>query len=159
MQFCDSCGSAMVQIDDEWICRECDPDRVKKLRESDIDHTPPSRSADLSRLPTTDSGAVRKEDAMDWLASLDEPTEQDIVEAIQPKPNRFSGSTYATSISNVRITGDPKFVETIAGLFTAYQQLENSKTRVEINLQQTEDKETGELTDNYALYLSVAERG
>lgn len=148
----------MVQIDDEWICRECEPDRVEKIRESSPDYTPSSRSAELSQLSTTDSGAVRKEDAMNWLQSLDEPTDREIVEAVQPKPNRFSGSTYATSISNVRITGDPKFVETIAGLFKVYQEFEDSKTRVEINLQRTEEKETGEFTDNYALYLSVAER-
>jgi hypothetical protein len=39
------------------------------------------------------------------------------------------------------------------------QELEDGKTRVEINLQKTEDRETGALTGNYALYLSVAERG
>jgi hypothetical protein len=37
--------------------------------------------------------------------------------------------------------------------------MEDDKTRLEINLQRTEDGDTGELTDNYALYISVAERG
>jgi hypothetical protein len=59
----------------------------------------------------------------------------------------------------VRITGDPKFVETIAGLFKSIQDREDWQTRVEINLQQAEDRDSGELTGNYALYLSIAERG
>lgn len=37
--------------------------------------------------------------------------------------------------------------------------VEDDATRLEINLQRTEDRDTGELTENYALYLSVAERG
>lgn len=76
-----------------------------------------------------------------------------------PKPKGFTGSTYPTSISNIRITGDPKFVETVAGLLKPIQQLEGSRTRVEINLQQTDNRDTGETTGNYALYLSIAERG
>jgi hypothetical protein len=80
-------------------------------------------------------------------------------QAFVTKPTGFSGSTYPTSISNVRLTGDPAFIETVAALLQPIQDLENGRTRVEINLQQTEDRDTGELTDNYALYLSVAERG
>lgn len=64
-----------------------------------------------------------------------------------------------TSISNVRITGDPAFLETIAELFKPLLELENTSTRVEINLKETEHPDTGEKIGNYALYLSVAERG
>ena len=96
---------------------------------------------------------------MKWLNSISEPTDRQLRNAFLPKPSGFSGSTYPTSISNVRVTGDPKFVETVAGLLKPIQELEHGQTRVEINLQKTEDRETGELTGNYALYLSVAERG
>ncbi|KAB1190794.1 hypothetical protein GJR99_17270 [Haloferax sp. MBLA0078] len=96
---------------------------------------------------------------MKWLDSLDEPTSTELKRAFVPKPSDFSGSTYPTSISNVRITGDPAFVETVAGLLKPIQDLEDGGTRVEINLQQTEDRDSGEQTGNYALYLSVAERG
>lgn len=158
MQFCDSCGSAMVKVDEEWHCRDCEPDAIEVETAPD-DRTPPPRSAQLNELPTTSSGAVRKDDAMRWLNSLEEPSERELRNAIVPKPNDFSGSTYATSVSNIRITGDPKFVETIAGLLKPIQEFEDARTRVEINLQQTEDRETGEMTGNYALYLSVANRG
>lgn len=158
MEFCDNCGSAMVKVNDKWACRECDPEVIDSATDSEESGTRSPRPADLSDLPTTSSGAVRKKDAMRWLDSLDTPTDRELKNAFVPKPNGFEGSTYATSVSNIRITGDPKFVETVAGLFTAIQDFEGSRTRVEINLQQTEDKETGEFTGNYALYLSVAQR-
>lgn len=159
MQFCDGCGAAMVKVDKNWICRSCDPDAVDTSDTSPDSRTPAPRPAALNDLPTTDSGSVRKADAMKWIDSLDEPTARELKRAFIPKPNGFTGSTYPTSISNIRITGDPAFVETVAGLLKPIQQLEGSGTRVEINLQQTEDRDSGELTGNYALYLSVAERG
>jgi uncharacterized Zn finger protein (UPF0148 family) len=159
MQFCSDCGEAMVKADGEWICRSCDPDAIETATETSGPRTPPQRPAALDDLPTTDNGSVRKQDAMKWLNSLETPSDRELKNAFQPKPTDFSGSTYPTSISNVRITGDAKFVETVAALLQPIQDRENSSTRVSINLQQTEDKETGQLTGNYALYLSIAERG
>ena len=66
---------------------------------------------------------------------------------------------HATEISDVRVTGTPEFVEAVGSRFKSLLQFEGEETRVEINLQRTEDRDTGELTENYALYLSVAERG
>lgn len=149
----------MVKVEDDWICSDCNPEKIETINESPDSRTPSQRSASLDKLPTTDSGAVRKQQAMQWLNSLSKPTDQELKDAFLAKPSNFSGSTFPTSISNVRITGDPKFVETVAGMFKAVQDLENGKSRLELNLQKTEDKETGELTGNYALYLSVAERG
>lgn len=114
---------------------------------------------ELTELPTTDSGHVVKQQAMDWLASLDEPSDQELRESVIPKPAAFTGSTYPTEISTVRITGAPEFIESAGSLLKPLLQFEDDSTRVEINLQRTEDRDTGELTDNYALYLSVAERG
>lgn len=158
MQFCDDCGSAMVKVSNEWVCRSCNPEAAETSTRSSDSRTPDPRPAELSGLSTTDSGSVRKADAMKWLDGLDKPTDSELKRAFVPKPTGFTGSTYPTSISNVRITGDPAFIETVAALLQPIQDLEDSRTRVEINLQQTEDRETGELTDNYALYLSVAER-
>ena len=104
-------------------------------------------------------GSVRKQDAMKWLNSLERPSDRELKQAFQPKPTGFSGSTYPTSISNVRIVGDAKFVETVAALLQPIQVREDGSTHVSINLQQTENKETGQLTGNYPLYLSIAERG
>jgi DNA-directed RNA polymerase subunit M/transcription elongation factor TFIIS len=159
MKFCDECGSAMVNVNDEWMCKSCDENSVQEATTSVDPTTPTQRPASLTNLSTTDSGSVRKQDAMEWLDSLDEPTDRELQNAFLAKPSDFSGSTYPTSISNIRITGDPKFVETIAGLLKPIQNLENSQTRVEMNLQKTEDRDTDELTGNYALYLSIAQRG
>ena len=149
----------MVKVEDDWVCRSCNPDAVETSGSGVDSRTPEPRPAELNDLPTTDSGSVRKADAMKWLDSLDEPTAAELKRAVIPKPNGFTGSTYPTSISNIRITGDPAFIETVAGLLKPIQDLEGSGTRVEINLQQTEDRDSGDLTGNYALYLSVAERG
>jgi len=159
MQFCDDCGSTMLKISGEWICRECSPDAIDNATTNDEPTTPPQRSASLGELPTTDAGSVRKQQAMEWLSSLSEPSAAELQHSFLAKPSDFTGSTYPTSISNIRITGDAKFVETIAGLLKPIQELEGGNTRVEINLQETEDRDTGETTGNYALYLSVAERG
>ena len=75
-----------------------------------------------------------------------------------PKPKGFTGSTFASEVSNVRVTGDAAFVETFAGLLEPLLALEGETTRLELNLQRTADRDSGELTGNYALYLSVAER-
>jgi uncharacterized Zn finger protein (UPF0148 family) len=134
MQFCDDCGSTLVKVNGEWLCKSCDPDEVDTATTTTGPRTPSKRSAALEELPTTTSGSVRKEDAMKWLDSLSEPTDRELRNAFLAKPSGFSGSTYPTSISNVRITGDPKFVETVAGLLKPIQELEHGQTRVEINL-------------------------
>jgi uncharacterized Zn finger protein (UPF0148 family) len=159
MEFCDDCGAIMVKVEGDWVCRSCNPDAVDTSGSGADARTPEPRPAAVSELPTTDSGSVRKADAMKWLNSLDEPTASELKRAVIPKPSGFTGSTYPTSISNIRVTGDPAFIETVAGLLKPIQDLEGSGTRVEINLQHTEDRDSGELTGNYALYLSVAERG
>lgn len=159
MQFCDDCGSAMVKVDDVWTCRECDPESVAEATDRSPGETPAPRRAKLNELPTTDSGSVKKSDAMRWLNSLDRPSDAELKRALVPKPSGFTGSSYPTSISNIRVTGDPAFIETIAGLLKPITELEQGRTRVELNLQQTEDRESGELNGNYALYLSIAERG
>jgi uncharacterized Zn finger protein (UPF0148 family) len=159
MEFCDRCGSTKVKVEGKWLCKSCDEAEVDEATGNSDPRTPRQRSATLAELPTTDSGSVRKSDAMDWLDSLSEPTDRELQNAFLAKPADFSGSTYPTSISNVRITGDAKFIETVAGLLKPIRELEDGRRRVEINLQKTEDRETGELTGNYALYLSVAERG
>ncbi|MDL0136229.1 hypothetical protein PNP85_02910 [Halobacterium salinarum] len=146
-------------MSEDWVCPSCDPDAVDTSDTGSDSRTPSPRPAELNDLPTTDSGSVRKADAMKWLDRLDKPSATELKRAFIPKPNGFTGSTYPTSISNVRITGDPAFIETVAGLLKPIQDLEGSETRVEINLQQTEDRDSGDLTGNYALYLSIAERG
>jgi hypothetical protein len=113
---------------------------------------------DLEKIETTDSGHVPKRKAMKWLESLDHPEGDDLRDSIVPKPAEFSGSTYPTDISTIRFTGDAEFIETIAGVLKPLLAFEDQATRVELNLQRTEDRDTGELTENYALYFNVTER-
>lgn len=118
----------------------------------------------LDDLETTDSGSVQKKDAMQWLESLENPEipeafEDELIQSVVPKPQNHSGSAFPTPISQIRITGRPEFIEQVARLFQWFNVFESSATRLAIKLQQIEDRETGELTDNYALYLSAAVRG
>lgn len=160
MNFCDDCGSLVHPDREADLCVDCSPDdEPDPERPSNAENRDSGATTALERLETTDSGAVRKKHAVRWLESLDEPSDRKLREAITSKPVDFSGSTFPTEISNVRVTGDAEFIETIAGRLKPFLQMEDHRHRVEINLQRTEDKETGETTDNYALYLSVAERG
>ena len=115
--------------------------------------------SELETLPTTDTGHVKKKHAMKWLSTIEETTNKTLTQAVTPKPSGFTGSKYATEISGVRVTGAPEFVEAVAGLLKPLRELEAEETRLELSLQQTEHRETGARTDNYALYISVAERG
>jgi hypothetical protein len=113
----------------------------------------------IDDLPTTSSGCVRKQDTLRWLEDLETPSEDELIAAVTPQPTDHSGSKYATEISSIRITGAPDFVETVAALLQPLLAWESSATRLAVNLQETEDRDSGDLTGNYALYLSAAVRG
>ena len=114
---------------------------------------------DLERLKTSPSGNVLKDDAIEWLLNRSEPTPEDVLEAITPKRYDAEGSTYASPASEVRISGTPEFVETVAGLLKPFIATETDKTRLNINLQPIKDRDTGKITENYALHLHAVERG
>jgi hypothetical protein len=95
---------------------------------------------------------------MEWLRGLDKPTATELKSSVLPKPAGFTGKTFETDISNIRVTGDARVIETVAGLLKPLLDLENDETRVEINLQRTKVRDTNRYTGNYALYPSVAER-
>lgn len=96
---------------------------------------------------------------MRWLNGLEERSDTELKDTVIPKPADFSGSKYPTSISTVRITGAPEFAEAAGSFLKPLLDFEDDTTRVEVSLQRSEDRKTRELTDNYALYISVAERG
>lgn len=74
-------------------------------------------------------------------------------------PACWTAYLWGSGISDIRLTGSAEFIEAAGSLFKPLLDFENDETRLEINLQQTEDRDNGELTENYALYISVAERG
>jgi hypothetical protein len=116
-------------------------------------------TTELEQLETTASGSVRKQDAMRWLQQLDDANDDEaLIGAVVPKPEDHSGSGFPTPYSGIRVTGTPAFITQIAKLLKPLLVWESSATRVALKVQQIEDRDSGELTDNYALYLSVAER-
>mgnify|MGYP000203418434 FL=1 len=167
MEFCDECGNLLPPGEREGTCDSCGAsfERETDLSAPETTDTGNSESTDqnthetrLEQLPTTESGSVKKSDAMEWINGLERPSSAELQQAVVEKPSDFSGSTFPTDISTIRLTGDPQFIETVAGLFSWIVNMEDYSRRVEINLQKTEDRDTGETTENYALYLSVAER-
>lgn len=167
MEFCDECGNLLPPGEREGTCDSCGAsfERETDLSAPETTETGNSESTDLNthetrleQLPTTESGSVKKSDAMEWINGLEQPSSAELQQAVVEKPSDFSGSTFPTDISTIRLTGDPQFIETVAGLFSWIVNMEDYSRRVEINLQKTEDRDTGETTENYALYLSVAER-
>jgi hypothetical protein len=158
MNFCTDCESLLSPANEGEQCVDCGGALTEREPRGSNGADDEGPTTDLERLPTTDSGSVRKRNATRWLDSLEEPSATELRRVVVPKPQGFSGSTYAADVSNVRVTGDAEFVETVAALFRPLLGMEGSRTRLEVNLQETEDRETGEATGNYALYLGVAER-
>lgn len=154
-EFCPDCESMMLPENGGWTCVTCG----NQTGDMTGGGTDLIEKRSLEALPKTDSGSVKKEDAVKWLESLDPPTKTELLDSIVAKPSGHSGSTFATPISNIRLTGGPEFIETWAAVLKPFLEKESVKTRLEVNLQQIENRETGELTNNFALYLSVAERG
>ncbi len=171
MHFCDECGSMIAPQSGGGECENCGAEYTSEAtgagpfgdseNDGDVEVTDGGQRSQttLESLPTTKSGSIPKSEAMDWLESLDQPSSAELKRATIEKPSDFEGSTYPADVSNIRVTGDPQFIETIAGLFRWIVDMEDYSRRVEINLKETEDRNTGEETGNYALYLSVAERG
>lgn len=136
-------------------CESCGPDNGQPAATTQTRRV----QTDLETLGSTKSGSIRKEDAMQWLSNLNRPNPTELRRSVLPKPAGFEGSAYATDVSSIRVTGDARFVETIAGLLEPLVAMENDETRVELNLKRTKDRDTEQYTGNYALYLSVAQRG
>jgi|GEM_PF-2430573 len=168
MDFCDECGTLLPAGERSGTCSNCGASFERESIDGETDSVKSdggnstardsAPTTDLEQLPTTSAGNIKKSDAIEWLESRDRPSSAKLRKAVVEKPSDFSGSTFPTDISTIRLTGDAQFIETVAGLFQWMVDMEDYSRRVEINLQETEDRDTSELTGNYALYLSVAER-
>jgi len=154
MNFCEDSGVLIAPKASSSRCLNCDPSKGARILSRKAQGT----GGDLDALRSTKSEAIRKRDSMEWLRGLDRPTATEPKSSVLPKPAGVTGSTFETDISNVQVTGDARFVETVAGLLKRLLDLQNDETRVEINLQRTKVRDTNQYTGNYALYLSVAEQ-
>lgn len=164
MDFCQDCGTLLPADRAHGECDQCgtefgDPSAASEADVSTESADDAGHRTELESLPTTSSNSVKKADAMAWLKDRDRPSTAELRRSVIEKPSDFTGSTFPADISTVRLTGDPQFIETVAGLFSWVVEMEDYGRRVEVNLKETEDRETGDDTGNYALYLSVAERG
>jgi len=154
MIFCEDCGVMLKPESGEDRCNNCAPGGAPIVSREKGD-----RVSSLEGLKSTKSGHILKEDAVKWLNSLDRPNQVELKRSILPKPAGANGSSHETDTSNIRISGDARFIETFAGLLTFLLDFEDDETRVEIKLSRTKVRDTMQYTGNYALYLSVAERG
>ena len=155
MDFCESCGVLLVPDAGTNTCNECNPRNGASILSRQAKE---GIETDLETLRSTKSGHIRKRDSMKWLRNREQPNSVELKRSILPRPERFSGGSYESDISNIRLTGDAQFIETIAGLLKPMLDLENDETRLDIKLQRTKVRDTKQYTGNYALYLSVAER-
>lgn len=156
MEFCESCGVLLVPDAGTDACKECDPENGASILSRQAEK---GLETDVETLSSTKSGHIRKRDSMKWLRNRERPNSVELKRSILPKPEGFSGGSYESDISNIRLTGDAQFIETIAGLLKPLLDFENDETRLDIKLQRSKVRDTKQYTGNYALYLSVAERG
>lgn len=154
MYFCTSCGALIRPGEGDDQCADCLPGGREPLSRS-----PDGLASGIEALPSTRSGHIKKVDAERWLKALPRPSSTTLKAAMLPKPYGFTGSSHAADISNIRVTGDARFVETFAGLLTPLLDLENDETRVDLKLGRTKERDTRKYTGNYELYVSIAERG
>ena len=154
MNFCSECGVLLVPNATDSLCEECDSENGASI----VSREAREGGSELENLPVTKSGNIRKKDAMVWLENLPRASATDLRKAVLPKPSGFTGNTFETDISGIRVTGDARFIERFASLLTPFLDLENDETRLELSLQRTKVRDTKQYTGNYALYLSVAER-
>ena len=50
MQFCDDCGTTMVKLSGDWVCRSCEPNAVEESDSGSDTQTPSARPAELNSL-------------------------------------------------------------------------------------------------------------
>ena len=68
-----------------------------------------------------------------------------------------TGSTYACD--GIRVTGSREFIESVMSKLKGYLAFENSRTRLQVNFQESKDKDTGAPLDSFNFYVQVRERG
>lgn len=72
-------------------------------------------------------------------------------------PYKHTGSTYAED--GIRLTGTMAFIDSVLSNLKPLLKAENGSTRLQLNYQESKDRETGEPTGSYNCYIQVHERG
>ena len=120
MKFCRKCRGVLTEGEDAWVCDGCGwelqkatggPAQGDQGNQESTSRQRRSSGRRLESLPTTDSGAVRKEKALEWLRSLDPPSDDELLRSVTAKPKGFTGSTFAgqATFSGATFAGDTRF--------------------------------------------------
>lgn len=75
----------------------------------------------------------------------------------RPVPYKHQGSTYAED--GIRITGSMEFIDSILSNLKELLEFENPLTRLQLNYQESKDRESGESLGSWNCYIQVHERG
>jgi len=76
---------------------------------------------------------------------------------INQVPYKHQGSTYAED--GIRLTGSRVFIDSVLSRFKDLLNHENGNTRLQLNYQESKDRQTGHPTGSYNCYIQVHERG
>lgn len=75
----------------------------------------------------------------------------------RPVPYKHEGSTYAED--GIRITGSAAFIDSVLSRLTDLLKHENPRTRLQVNYQESKDRESGLKTGSFNCYVQVHQRG
>jgi hypothetical protein len=85
----------------------------------------------------------------------DLPANQPVKPAVVPYGHQ--GSTYDQD--GIRITGSKPFIDSVLSRLKDLLGFENHETRLQVNYQESKDRQTGELLGSFNCYVQVHERG
>ena len=74
-----------------------------------------------------------------------------------PIAYKHTGSTFDQD--GIRITGSQGFIDSVLSNLIDLLKQQNGRTRLQLNYQQAQDKDTHQLLDSYCCYIQVHERG
>jgi hypothetical protein len=72
-------------------------------------------------------------------------------------PYKHEGSTYAED--GIRITGSAQFIDAVLSRLKDMLAFEGLTTRLQLNYQESKDRESGRMLGSYNCYIQVHERG
>ena len=76
---------------------------------------------------------------------------------INSVPYKHTGSTYTED--GIRLTGSKPFIDSVLSRLKDLLAHENCNTRLQLNYQESKDRETQQLTGSWNCYIQVHERG
>ena len=78
---------------------------------------------------------------------------------LEPCPIAYSKTGSSYDEDGIRITGSRTWIDSVLARLTDLLACENGQTRLQVNYQQSKDRDTGELIDGWNCYVQVRQRG